>query len=584
MFRWIPLLLGILGLIAATTATADAFTPLKMSLPEGITEAIDADTFSLSELVNDALSKPSFNQCRADVLTGGFISLGNGVGSVLDNHTVSTPYLFISCPNDSEPAQNDSLMLRNLASTLNSPMVINDIDTLVSKDSFEDSILIITFAMCAVCIGTWMVYLVWILLPSKTSFSKTILVPFYILFSAIYDTAMLVKGVNDILEKQYRLNIQDSSEYETHIVNGVAHKVGSIISNALLCLNWTALIYYMFHDNKRIKFSWLPLKVANRNRLIIIVGLSLTAVDTGVFAGLHWHPSKAMMTCFRFFEYTIYTLFCGSTAFYIWRDFRFILAPQRRSSTNKIPIKTIVRLIWDDYHETVPLLIYNIALFVLLYFTTIYFTIDYTSSHKWEFQVISFLKLIVTVSVWGLINVLERRELIISKATVLGRKIQNDDEYFFDPKIPSRYRGLDIDESNGFSRTTSRVNEHVNSDTGIFHSWFDAPLKLPARVWKSSMERSKRIRNDSRFKRRKIVDTLIGSPPTLNNGRAHTFTTGGGYSSPSTGSNALQHSLSSDSRSTADTIRETPLTGESECATVETTLARNYIYGYGDGE
>ena len=47
------------------------------TLPEGISDAIGPDNFSLTELLNEALSKPSFNQCRADVLTGGFISMGN---------------------------------------------------------------------------------------------------------------------------------------------------------------------------------------------------------------------------------------------------------------------------------------------------------------------------------------------------------------------------------------------------------------------------------------------------------------------------------------------------------------------------
>lgn len=549
------------------------------ALPEGISDAIGPDNFSLTELLNEALSKPSFNQCRADVLTGGFISMGNESDTLQDNYTVSTPYLFISCPNDSRASQNDSLMLRNLALALNAPSVVYDIDKVLSKDSFENSILMITFTKCAVCIGTWMVYLVWILLPSKTSFSKSFLVPTYVLFSAIYDTAMLCKGVKDILEKQYRLNIQDSSEYESHIVNGVAHKVGSLICNAMANLNWTALIYYMFHDNKRIKVGWLPFTVANRNRLIIAIGLALTLIDTGLFAGLQWHATRPLWVSFKVFEFMIYTLFCGSTAFYIWRDFRFILAPQRKSSTSKIPIITILRLIWDDYHETIPLLFYNINLFVLLYFTTIYLTIDFSPTHKWQFGVIGFMKLIVTVSVWGLINVLERRELIISKETVLGRKIYNDDEYFFDPKLSSQYRSVDTDGSGGLSRSASRENERSNADNGNRKRSIYSLLKYPAKVWRSQMERSKNIRANSRKRRKRFLDTFIGKRVSPDSAHKHPAGEMNEISSPS-----LQLGLHENERSSADLIRESAINSASECNTVETTLARNYIYGYSDGD
>lgn len=561
--------------LAISIVTTLAVASYRADPPDSITEVISPDTFRLSELLDAALIRPSFSQCRADVLTGGFITLENGTNVLVDNYTVNIPYVFIHCPNDSIPTQNDSLVLRNLALALDAPSVENDMTTMLSKDSFENSILMITFTMCAVCIGTWMVYLVWILLPSKTSFSKTILVPLYILFSAIYSTAMLAKGVDQILEEQYRLNIQDAAEYQNHIINGVANRVGVLIVNTLLCLNWTALVYYMFHDKKRIRVNWLPFTVANRNRLIVITGLTLTAINTGNFGGLLWSPNRSLWISFRVFEFLIYTIFCGSTAFYIWRDFRFILAPQRRTSTNKVPIRAIIRLIWEDYHETIPLLIYNIALFVLLYFTAIYFTIEFSPVHKWQFEVISFIKLIVTVSVWGLINVLERRELIVSKQTVLGRKIYNDDEYFFDPKLSPQYRTVDINESGVISKTTTGENQQSNFDNGVKNrSWIYSHLHFPTKMRRSQLERTKDIRDRSRSKRQRFLDALVGKDFECDNVRAHPAGQEEAYGNTSSGSSLVGVNDGSES----SVVRIDENTSEDECATVETTLARNYIY------
>lgn len=93
------------------------------------------------------------------------------------------------------------------------------------------------------------------------------------------------------------------------------------------------------------------------------------------------------------------------------------------------------------------------------------------------------------------------------------------------------------------------------------------------------MERSKNIRANSRKRRKRFLDTFIGKRVSPDSARKHPAGEMNEISSPT-----LQLGLHENERSSADLIRESAINSASECNTVETTLARNYIYGYSDGD
>lgn len=532
------------------------------------------NTFQLSHLLEEQLLIPYGNQCEAIVLNGGFLTLGYNSEK---NYTLNYPSIFITCENDMS-GQNNTLMLRDFATVLSWPSVEYDLNKLVGRDCFENSILIIAFATCAVCIGTWMVYLVLMLLPSESRFSRSLLVPFYVLFSAFYDTVILAKTVETIFKEQYRDNVQDFCSYELHIVGGTAFRVGSIVSNVLLYANWTMIIYYMFHDKRKITAGWLRPLFTSRNKLIIVVGIVLTVMDTVLYAAVIFYETTSVRIILTTLDLIIYTLFCGLTSFFVWHDFRFILAPHRMHSKKGSEVKDTFLLIWNDYHETIPLLVYNITLFVLLFFTKVYFTIVYTSEHRWEFKVVRFLLLIITVSVWGLIGVLEKRELILSKQTVLGRKINDNNEYFFDPKLA--YNQRDTDDEYDASRS-SNDGQVEPAEEGLQSG---SSMRKPKQVWRSQMERTKNLRRLGRMKGRRFLKALTSfgdntKADKYRNADADAYRRKGQAKSPKT-RNAKQCNASDKIAFDDDAFHDVESADKRKRTSVETELARNYIYEY----
>lgn len=576
MFKWLALLLGGLTYALANTTGWD---PL-------ITDG--EDTTLLLKLIKHSILERYDNICTGSVLSGGFVTLKNGAYFIA-NHTVNNPNLFITCSDDNNSTQNFTSILQDFAFNLSTISLIDDSRAYLSKDAFEDSILMITFATCAVCIGMWMVYLVLMLLPIEHHNGNKLLLRFYVLFCAIYETAMLNKTVETIFKRQYNNDYQDVMDYEDHMTT-TAHRVGEVIANVLVYLNWTSIVFYMFHNYKRITRSWLPSLFNNRNKLIIYVGVGLTIIDTALFAAINWNKwYKALQASYIAVDFLLYTVFCGLTAYFVWHDFRFILAPKRVHPTSRNQIKTVLLLFWRDYHETIPLLIYNMALFSLLYFTAIYFMVTRAYLNQWKFKVIKFLKLVITVSVWGLIGVLEKRELILSKETVLGRKISNDDEFFFDPELPSKYRNfLARQHDDSGSRLSVAQSFKTNSNLAPL-SWSHSVLRHPLKVWKSQLQRTKNLKKSSRRKHRKLLGSfaVIGDT-NRGNSREKLYLNG----------DNTNYSLSSARGSnepgeTTDFVQNVRSTAGSEAlsnaaihedgdenASVETELARNYIYDH----
>lgn len=538
--------------------------------------------YLLSELITDTILEPYSNRCTSNVINGGFITVANGSEILLPNATVNMPNLLIRCstgPNITE-TEDLSLVLQNFVDSLDKLRVVDDTAQHLTRDSFEESILMITFASCSVCIGMWMVYLVIILLPAENHNGRRFSVQFYVLFSAIYEAVMLGKSVSKIFKKQYEGNFQDANAFGELILKSTSYRVGEIINNLLVFLNWDAIIFYMFHNYKRLHKNWLPSALSNRNSLIVYVGVGLTIIDTTLFAVMSWHLSSTpLRVCYKTVDYAIYTLFCGLTIYFISHDFWFVLAPKRIQSKGHIGIKSVLVLIWRDYHETIPLLLYNTTLFILLYFTSIYFTAQGTGIGQWHFKVVKFLRLIITVSVWGLIDVLERRELILSRETVLGRKIHNNDEYFFDPNLPYGIGQLQEDSRSRLSRShSSDSSSHGDSDNTLGkNNWQNSMLKHPLKVWKSQVRRARSLKKYSGAKHRKLLETLAGKRDQRQ--RSEMYQGKLQVNESDVGDDIVP------SNSAAPKVFKMGdiAIGDNDNASAETELARNYIYNYDNG-
>lgn len=576
MFKWIALLLWDLSSALANTTGLDSL------MTDG------EETRSLLQLLKNSILERYDNVCTGSVLSGGFVTLKTGTYFIA-NQTVNNPNLFITCSDNNSITQNFTSILQDFAANLSTLPLIDDSKEYLSKDAFEDSILIITFATCAVCVGMWMLYLVLILLPIEHRNESKFLLRFYVLFSAVYETAILNKAVQAIFKRQYNNDYQDFMDYENHIVDSTAVKVGEVISNALVYLNWTSIVFYMFHNYKRITRSWLPSLFNNRNKLIIYVGVTLTIIDTALFAAMRWNKwYAALRACYKTVDFLLYTIFCGLTIYFVWHDFRFILAPKRVHPTNRHHIKTVLLLFWRDYHETIPLLIYNMALFSLLYFTAIYFTVTQSSAFQWKFEVIKFLRLVITVSVWGLISVLEKREFILSKETVLGRKINNDDEFFFDPALPSKYQNILARQQDDSGSRLSIAPSFKTNNNLASSSWSYSALKHPLKIWKSQLQRTKNLKKSSRSKHKKLLRSFGDTNRGNSREQLNLRRTNPSYPSNSP-KETNEHGETSDvMHNVRSTVGSEALSNAAihedgdEIASVETELARNYIYDYGN--
>lgn len=515
MIRWVVVLLTILFLSSA---------PVSCEIPglgndaDHIPQLLSNSSQLLSQLIREFILDPHGDNCSANLISGGFISLKNETWPTVRNYTVSTPSLFVTCTNSIGGMRDYSKLLKNFATTVASLEVIDDSNHYLEKDDFRDSILMIAFTSCAICVGMWMVYLVLLFQRCPQHAGRRFLVMLYVVFAAIYESINLNKAVQKIFKKQYSGNYQDSVEYETIIIDTNAYRVGEIITNFLACVNWISIVYYMFQNCNKIHKRWLPHMVANRNRIIVWVGLSLTLLEELFFALLLWYSwNNGLRITFLLTELCIYVLLGGLTCYFVYHDFGFILSPRKPNNDNRSRVRQIWTSLWNDYHETLPLLIYKSFMFALLFFTEIYFYVTVDSERKWKFKVIKFFKVVITVSIWGLIAVLEKRELIVSKETVLGRKIQNSDRFFYDVDMVKYDSNCDSSTLNSsdcdieMSPQSSSSTEDKADVSMIGKSRKLLRFKVPTRAWQSQLERAKRRRKIINRTRQKFLNVLAGT-------------------------------------------------------------------------
>lgn len=490
--------------------------------------------------------------CNATILTSGFISLSsNYTTTTLFNNTdyyqlfpslkrvmLTSPSLLIQCSNDTYNDRpyhainnNFTKFLIEVAQNYTNEYLIDNSSSMVYKDNFNNSVLVIIFSQTALCIAAWMMFLILLLLPSSNYNNRNIFVHIYVLFYAITQSVFLVKAYNGVFKWEYEHCIQDASEYEKHIVDLTSFKVCELFLNILSNINWAYIVIFMYNvdslkneitrhkslsecsyglssflekghleilpELKNIVFNKFKEWIYNpKNRTllyIIIICIVLSSINNTFFAILLWKKTRVdLRVVYKSSELLIYTLLLWRIGLFILRNFGMTITSTRtinslnfdnnstlnnsinHNTTNSINDGTFLKKhllleslnnhlkyfqrwvsnIWKNYFNTVPLLIYNIVTYIFSYFMIIYFTSISSYKYRWKYNLVYFTKLLITVNFWGLIGVLNRREIYLSRKTILGRRINNYDNFFVEPCYSSSFpssESLPEELSNGFN-------------------------------------------------------------------------------------------------------------------------------------
>ncbi|SCU93096.1 LADA_0G01310g1_1 [Lachancea dasiensis] len=383
--------------------------------------------------LNTHVKADRWSNCTVRMLNSGNLSMQETLEDPFQNSQTNSPSFFIRCPNGSVSDYTELIGL--ITQNIPADPIAAFPQGFTEKDEFSVSNLTITFVLCAVCVGSWMLLLVLLLLPANNHNSRKKMVYLGVVYSAIFHTVILSRTMSSIFEQQYADNCQNSQVFRDQMLNSTLFNVMLFFSTLISNLNWLDIVYYMFHNYRKTQHPWIPKFLNNKNRQITIIGLLLTSTQALLVGLKLWvaHPSDAISIAMRVFDIIIYILFAICSALYASRNLRLSLAP--KSLEPKASWNAMLSRSWKNYHESVLLLAYNASVMALLIALTLYVMVPPHQINLWMGNVFTFLKVLVTVNTWGLIGVLERLERTFSKETVLGRKINNKDRFFVDPKI-----------------------------------------------------------------------------------------------------------------------------------------------------
>ena len=638
-------------------------------------------------LINEVL-KPYTNYCSANLLSSGYLDLSfkksNGQSVYVKNISLHTPTIVIRC-NDTDFKSSTNITDNALSSNFSTPAskflmsialdlekkmntevnitknkfkhnrdhnirkpindhklkhshrgkltsVVNNVDHFLFKASFNHSLVMILFLQTTACVGSWMILMILVLLPSGNRI-RSLPIICYVLLYVIVQTVYMHRTINEVFIPQYRLNIEDVVFYEFKIPRTNSYKICELLIHIACHLNWINIVYYMFHkdatnnkrrntvfvqsnrnttdfynDNQTLKnrsiintmedndyetSSWIPAFTNNRNRLIITIGIILLLLGNIPFGILLWMGNlSGVRGLYKAVECLIYTVFLCSTFIYIWCNFGNVLIRQRVKRKIKLTLRNKIKVLWEDYYQMIPILIYNIVSFVLSYFCTIYFTTKGIHLSRWRFNFVYLLNMLITVNICGLIAAFEKREITLNKTTILGRKIDNADPFFFDFKneasVSSANQSTDSFDS-GRSISDSRfASNRLAGRKKTYDNKIVKPSKLkhPFSVWKSKIARIK----DNRSRSKKISKNsddkkgcpLRGLPKQSNSemGIANAYYVNSASNNALNKSDNDQHSKSANTRLNMNSFS----TSYDDSQSVETELTRNVIYYYDHNE
>lgn len=440
-------------------------------------EAASDGLQELLELLRVELGDGRWSDCKVRMLNSGFLTVTNySQHDQSWNRSNNSPAFFIQCAHNST-SDYDVLAALLTKSTFQA------LGVLIEKDHFSAGSLMVAFILCAVCVGSWMLLLVLLLLPANNHNHRKKMVYLGVVYQAVWHTVILTRAVDTVFKKQYAANYQNALEYYQVMVTSTLFTVMLFFATLISNLNWLDIVYYMFHNYREYRSSWVPRLLNSKNKQIMAVGLFLTCAQAVLMGASLWHADHYFSVAgilLRTVEFVIYTLFTICIVYYVWHDFGFTLVPKQHQTQRSW--LSMFLLMWKDYHEPILLLAYNAAVMALLYVCTVLLITIPHHVGNWMDTLISFLNVLVTVNTWGLIGVLERRERNLSKETVLGRKINNKDRFFVDPNV-----NYDADDCFAMGEEAPVSEDAASSRSRAAHSVGLGLVTRPAKALKSKI-------------------------------------------------------------------------------------------------
>lgn len=607
---------------------------------------------SLSSYIINEILEQNHTNCYANLLSNGNLgfpfSYSQKGGPSLKNITLNTPTLLIRC-NDSifdqktnqtisisseNSSSSASVFLKTVALHLGSslsenpspPQIYDDSRYFLPKARFYQSLIAILLLQTTTCIGSWMIFLVIILLPSDNH-NRTIPVTIFVTLYSIIQTTFLTKAIREVFTPQYELNIQDPFMYELQILELNGYKVAELIINIVSNINWVYIIYYMYHKkdsnqkkiekyynnsnqsenkyknmqektntkHKKLKVIWIkwaPSFMNNRNRFIITTGTIFFLLDSVTFGIVIWERNLfGLRTFYKVVEGTIYTLYLCLVLGFIWLNFGNVLIRQRVRKQVPLTLRNKIRVLWKDHYDMLPILIYNVVAIIAAYVCIVCFTTRDLPRSRWRYNLIYLLKMLITVNTWGLIGFFEKKEITLNKKTIIGRKISNKDPYFID--ISDEFNSTNFSSSprSSFDSFKSSATSHVMMRRSVSHGDSQRKkvtksylLPYPLTSWRSKIKRAKdnRLRAKIKMKRAftrkpfKLTNTLNalysnGSSSNPNSNISSSDSISDSFTIPNQSSWAVKNCNPENNFSTS-------YDNTSDTQTFETELTRNLIY------
>lgn len=580
---------------------------------------------TLSSLLYSKIFEPYAKFCNASVLSIGDISLMHNLENttIYRNYSLIYPSLIVQCSNISHDGNDSVYHHRNnnftaflsefaLNFTLNRTKFINNVQDMVHRDDFDDSILLIAFLQTAICVWVWMVFLILLLLPSSNYNNQNYLVHLYVIVYAIVNTVYLHKG-NQVFEQQYIKNTQDSRNYENAIIRTDGYRIMMIVVNIISNINWVYIVFYLFDtdmtdDNNNV--SNMLLNDKSRQYLTHIKSFihkcrrtkyfwtllisTLLVISDNVFSVLLIYDLtlKWGVYIYRVTDLISIILLSYVIWSFIIKNFGFTITQNtvnggndndnnRRNGCNSntdLSVFHRIKIIWKDYHTTIPLIIYNIVVLLLYFSLIIYFVTQNFYHHRWKYNILYFLKLIITVNFWGLLGALKEREQVLNNKTVVGRQINNRDKFFLDPT--SDYN---LGDDEDFESVENHSHDHLIPKLDTPHGQHNLAKRtvmIPFKLWQSKISRAKDRRRQNNIIVHKqtslnIVDVNTSANVANSRGKHNSLLTPtGSIAGQKNHKNKYRSSHKKKSKSNTHHIAVL-----SDDDSMDTELESNYIFG-----
>ncbi|CCH61380.1 hypothetical protein TBLA_0E03260 [Henningerozyma blattae CBS 6284] len=541
---------------------------------------------NLAALINATILIPYANYCQIYILNSGFLTtLNDSIKYISSNNplfrfdnlsTDGRRSFFITCRNSALHNISDNEIDLDFSKILSSLVediwnlhlnTTGDWKFLFENDSFTNSLIMIAFTNCAISIATWMVYFLLFLLPryNNLMIQRIKILHIYILFAAIYETTFYTSQSINQFRHQYMGNIQSVDLYEKTIISqSNSYNVYQLFTYSLNIINWYYIIYYIIVNSRKINskrknnkkaknliqstcsyyqkliritfisrlkkiwYKFTPRILKNFKYSYIIFTTALVVFQTIVSGFILWikdtHSINNFFIVMNAINVTALLIFLyiylKSVASYIFFD-----------STNiSLDLKSFFKILYNDYHQTIPTLIYNFAVFVGYYIILFYRIVYENDSISWKYSIIRFLKLLITVNVWILIVVFEQRENYLKRETIIGKKITNNDTFYADPMMTpdlpnsdGSYNNDDYDDDDDDDACSSKEDGDENEEHEEEDDDISMDFQFIKRFW-NSLKSSKKETNMPIFYHDEIVQEGEFEPHVdVNSSRLESF-------------------------------------------------------------